>query len=103
MEVILKELNLSHFSDKLRSKNVNIGTFQFLMRPSSSAMSASMKQIVMTDCGLTSGQVLAICDKIAESMKKEEAVRAKQPEKQTTPVAYAKAGSKRLSKLLNLP
>ena len=44
---------------------------------------------------------MAICDKITERMMREEAVRAQQKkDKQTTPVAYAKTGSKRLSMLL---
>lgn len=71
------------------------------MRPSASAMTANMKEIVMKDCGLTSGQILAICDKISEKILKTDGAGPQIKEKQSTPVAYAKTGMKRISKLLN--
>jgi hypothetical protein len=56
METILEELNMSLLLDKLKSRNVTVRTFQFLLKPQGSLLSISnLRNLVMHDCGLTSG------------------------------------------------
>ncbi len=62
MEEILKDTGLSGYAHILRENNYNAKYFRRILTADSNA--PALRQYVIQDCGLTSAQVLSICDKL---------------------------------------
>ena len=63
METILNELGLARYYDNLKEQNITLQSFTAIL--SAKGHSQQLRELVQQQCGLTSGQVLAICDRVA--------------------------------------
>lgn len=68
MEEILYELGLARYSDVLKQKSVTFNTFKQIIN--SNANQKMMRERLMQECGLNSGEIIAIMGKVAQILEK---------------------------------
>lgn len=62
MEDILKDIGLSGYAYRLKERNFGLRYFINILRSQGNAQ--GLRQQVMYECGMSSDQVLAICDRV---------------------------------------
>ena len=106
MEDILCELGYQHLSARFQEKSISLQSFKRIL--STPLNSQPLMELVMKDCGISSGQMLAICDKVEEyflnGVPSSKTTTTSKTVNLTPPAGFGKnATGKRVTQLLKQP